>query len=138
MVEPTLRDPRFRAVLLGVLALTGLSLAAVGLFAMASYDAAARHHELGVRVALGASPGSLKRLVVREACLPVVAGAALGLAATWWITTVVQAFLFRVDARNPLYYLLVLGVLVATASLAAWAPARRAARVDPIAALKVP
>jgi len=137
MLEPALRDPRFRAVLLGVLAVTGLLLAAVGLFAIASYDAAARRYELGVRVALGASPGSLKRLVVREACLPVVVGVGLGLGAASWITTLLQPFLFRIDARHPLYYLVVVGVLVATAGLAAWVPARRAARLDPVAALKV-
>jgi hypothetical protein len=131
-----LQDPRFRAGLLSTFALTGLLLAAVGLFAVASYDAAARDYEMGVRLALGARPGALKRLILRDACVPVAAGTFAGLGAAWWMSGAAQAFLFQTDAGEPAYYLIVAGVLVATAAIAAWVPACRAARTNPVVLLK--
>lgn len=136
VVDVTLRDPRFRAVLLGVLALTGLLLAAVGLFAVTSYDTASRTHEMALRIALGAEPWRVRRLVLRDACLPTAIGAGIGLAAAWELARFVQALLFRTDAGEPLYYATVAGILIVTAAAAAWLPARRASRADPIVVLK--
>ena len=98
----TLGDPRFRAVLLGALALTGLLLAAVGLFAVTSYDAASRTHEMALRIALGAEPGRVRRLILSDACLPTAIGACIGLATASELARFVQAFMFRTDAREPL------------------------------------
>jgi putative ABC transport system permease protein len=136
-MDLALRDPRFRAVLLGLLAMTGLIVAAAGLFAVVSYNAAARTYEMGVRLALGAVPRSLVRLMLREACAPVIAGTAVGLVAAWWLSTLAQDLLFRTDARDPIHYVVVAAVLVATAVVAAWVPASRAARVNPVFLLKV-
>jgi ABC-type antimicrobial peptide transport system permease subunit len=116
--------------------LTGLLLAAVGLFAVASYDAATRDYEMGVRLALGATPGALKRLILRDACTPVAIGTLAGLAAAWWASGGAQAFLFQTDSGEPAYYVIVAGVLVATAAIAAWVPASRAARTNPVVLLK--
>ena len=135
-VDLTLGDPRFRAVLLGALALTGLLLAAAGLFAVTSYDAASRTHEMALRIALGAEPGRVRRLILSDACLPTAIGACIGLATASELARFVQAFMFRTDAREPLYYATVAGMLIVTAAAAAWLPARRASRADPIVVLK--
>lgn len=135
-VDLTLGDPRFRAVLLGALALTALLLAAVGLFAVTSYDVASRTHEMALRIALGAEPGRVSRLILSDACLPTAIGAGIGLAAAWELARFVEAFMFRTDAREPLYYATVAGMLIVTAAAAAWLPARRAAHADPIVVLK--
>jgi putative ABC transport system permease protein len=132
-----LRDPRFRAVLLTVLAITGLVLAAAGLFAVVSYSAATRTYEMGVRLTLGAVPHRLSGLMLRDACVPVVTGMVVGLAAAWWMSTLAQDLLFRTNARDPIHYVIVAAVLVATTVLAAWVPASRAARVNPVTLLKV-
>ncbi|HEX5109191.1 MAG TPA: ABC transporter permease [Vicinamibacterales bacterium] len=131
-----LRDPRFRAVLLTVLAAAGLALAAAGLFAVVSYTAATRTYEMGVRLALGAVPNRLWRLMLRDACMPVVAGMVIGLTAAWWMSSLAQDLLFRTNARDPIHYVIVAAVLVATTVLAAWIPASRAARVNPLMLLR--
>src|SRR5436189_300252 len=86
-------------------------------------------------VTLGTAPSPWNRLLIRVR--PVVAGVVAGLVVAWWVVAVLQTYLFGVDGREPLYYVVVVAVLVATAALAAWLPARRAARVDPVAALRV-
>jgi predicted permease len=135
-MSPVLRDPRFRATLLGGFALTALLLAGVGLYAVASYEAAQRRYEMGVRLTLGATPTALRRLILREAAAPVLIGGLIGLVGAWWIAGVGQSFLYRTDARDLTLYVPVLVVLVGTAALAAWTPARRAARTDPAIVLR--
>lgn len=135
-LDVSLRDSRFRAVLLTVLALTGLCVAVVGLYATASYDVALRMHEMGVRLTLGATPGALKRLILLQACWPIGLGAALGLTGAYWLAQFATSFLFNVRGRDPLTYAGVAAVMVLTAILAAWVPARRAAATDPVVVLK--
>jgi hypothetical protein len=135
-LPPFLQRPRFQAVLFGSVAVIGLLLAAVGLYAVAAFDVARRRFELGVRLSLGATASDIRRLVIRGALRPVVAGSAAGLVATWWAAQFLQAFVFEVDARDPWTYGLVALVLVATAVVAAWIPARRAARTDPSVVLR--
>ena len=136
LLEPNLRDPRFRAMLLSIFALTGLGLAALGLYAMASFEVAARRYEMGVRLTLGATPRRLQQLVIRESVRPVVFGAIAGLVVSWWLATSAQAFLYQTDGRDLRFYVPVVGVLVLSAALAAWLPARRAARTDPAIVLR--
>ena len=131
-----LRDSRFRAVLLTILALTGLCVAVVGLYAIASYDVTSRMHELGVRLTLGATPAALQRLVLRQACVPVLLGAAVGLGGAYWMAQFAQAFLFNLTGRDPFTYILVAAVMTGTAIFAAWLPARRAAATDPVVVLR--
>ncbi len=135
-LDVSLRDSRFRAVLLSVLALTGLCVAVVGLFATASYDVTLRMHEMGVRLTLGATPRALQRLILLQACWPVVLGAAAGLTGAYWLAQFATSFLFNITGRDPLTYAAVAGVMVVTALLAAWFPARRAAATDPVVVLK--
>ena len=135
-LEPFMVDPRFRAALLGTLALTGLILAAVGLYAVASADVALRRYETGVRLALGATVRNVSRRVIVDTCQPVLLGVAAGLMVSYWSAQYLQAFLRRVDARDPWTYALVALTLIATAVASAWLPARRAASTDPAAVLR--
>jgi putative ABC transport system permease protein len=135
-LEPFLVDPRFRAVLLGTLALTGLILAAIGLYAAASADVTYRRYETGVRLALGASERDVARRVILDTCRPVLVGVLLGLMFSYWSAQFFQAFLRRVDGRDPWTYALVALTLVLTAVAAAWLPARRAASTDPATVLR--
>jgi len=133
---PYLQRPRFQAVLFASIAVIALVLASVGLYALAAFDVARRRREMGIRLALGATARDLRRAVIGVAVRPVILGAAAGLILTWWAAQFLQAFLFEVDARDPWTFALVALVLVATAVLAAWLPARRAARTDPASVLR--
>jgi predicted permease len=135
-LAPWLEQPRFQALLFGALAAASLVLAAVGLFAVAAFDVAQRRYEMGVRMALGATARDIGQLVVGKAVRPVLVGAAAGLAVTWWAAQYLQSFLVDVDARDPGTFGVVALVLVATAVVAAWLPARRAARTDPASVLR--
>jgi putative ABC transport system permease protein len=135
-LEPALRDPRFRAVLFTVLSLAALLLAAIGLYAITSFDVAQRRYEMAVRLSLGARARDIRRLVVLGACRPVVLGVLLGVAGAYWAEQFLQAFLFGVEPRDPAEYAVVVLILLATTTLAAWLPARRAVRVNPATTLR--
>jgi predicted permease len=135
-LAPWLRQPRFQAVLFGALAAIGLAVAAVGLFAVASFESSRRRAEVGIRMALGATPGDARRLVVRAIVVPVVLGLVAGVAIAFGAAPLMQTFLFEVDARGIENYAAVAIVLVVVAGVAAWLPARRAARTDPATVLR--
>jgi predicted permease len=135
-LEPALRDPRFRAVLFTVLSLAALLLAAIGLYAIASFDVAQRQYEMAVRLSLGARARDIQHLVILGACRPVVLGVLLGVAGAYWAEQFLKAFLFGVEPRDPAAYAGVVLILLATTTLAAWIPARRAVRVDPATTLR--
>ena len=131
-----MQQPRFQALLFGSVAVIGLVLAAIGLYAVAAFDVARRRHEMGIRLSLGATAADLRRLVLASALRPVVIGAAAGLIGAWWAAQFLQAFVFEVDGRSPITYVLVALVLIVTAVFAAWRPAQRAARTDPTTVLR--
>jgi putative ABC transport system permease protein len=135
-ITPWLQAPRFQAMLFGSVAVIGLVLAAAGLYALASFEAARRRYEMGVRLTLGASVRDLRRLVIAGAVRPVAVGTVAGLAAGWWGATLLRAFVFDIDVHDPWTFGLVALVLLATAVVAAWLPARRAGRIDPAAILR--
>jgi putative ABC transport system permease protein len=135
-LPPHLQTPRFQAFLFGAIALIGLLLTAVGLYAVAAFDVAQRRFELGVRLTMGATAADIRQLVIRRALRPVLIGSAAGLVATWWAARYIQGFLFEVDAHDPWTLGLVALVLIITAVVAVWLPARRAARTDPTAVLR--
>lgn len=135
-LEPALRDPRFRAVLFAVLSIAALLLAAIGLYAIASFDVAQRRYEMAVRLSLGARARDIQRLVMWDATRPVLAGIALGVAGAYWAEKFLTTFLFGIQPRDPFAYSVVIAVLLTTAMLAAWLPARRAVRVDPATTLR--
>jgi putative ABC transport system permease protein len=129
-------QPRFSTALLGVFAALALVMAVVGLYAVMAVSVAQRTHELGIRVALGARRRDVIGLVVGQGATLVGIGIALGLAGSWALTRVLTTLLYEVKPTDPLTYLAALALLIVAAILACWLPARRAAGVDPLTALR--
>jgi predicted permease len=129
--------PRFHAVLLGVFAAAGLLLAAIGLYGVMAFLVAERTREIGVRMALGATPGAVARLVLSHAARWAVGGAVIGLAGAAAAARLVKTMLFGVAERDPVTLFAAAALLVAVGLLAAWIPSRRAAAVDPMTALRL-
>jgi ABC-type lipoprotein release transport system permease subunit len=127
---------RFSMQLLGAFALLALGLAAVGIYGVMAFVVGQRTRELGIRIALGAHPSAVVRLVLREALQLAGAGVLAGLAAAALATRLLSGLLYQVRATDPATYGTIAVVLAGAAALAAWRPARRAATVDPIIALK--
>jgi putative ABC transport system permease protein len=127
---------RLQTFLLGLFAVLALLLAAIGIYGVLSYVTAQRTQELGVRAALGASALDLMRLVVLGAVVPVGAGILIGLAGSFLLTRMMQTLLFETTPTDPVTMTGVGLVLTTVAFVACYIPARRAARVDPIVALR--
>jgi putative ABC transport system permease protein len=127
---------RFEMLGLGIFAAVALSLAVVGLYGVMSFVVTHRSREIGVRVALGASPREIVRLVVSEGMVLTGIGVGLGLVLAVASTTLVRASLFGVSSIDPLTFMTVVAVLTMVGLAASWVPARRAMRTDPIVALR--
>ena len=136
IVTTSVANRRFQMVLIGVFAVLAVTLAVVGLYAVVSYSVAERIHEMGLRLALGATPSSLVALVLREGLRLVVLGIAVGVGAALLLTRFLEALLFGVAARDTITFVLAPAILLAAALLGCLAPARRAMRVDPAIALR--
>ncbi len=136
MLGGFLAYPRFRAVLLGGFAAIAMMLAAVGLYGVLAQTVAQRTREIGVRMALGAAGADVLRMVAAQGMRLAAAGVLLGLAAAWGLTRTLGALLYGVTATDPPALGLVSIILLGTAFLAAYIPARRATRVDPMVALR--
>jgi ABC-type antimicrobial peptide transport system permease subunit len=128
--------PRHRTLLLGLLGGFGLLLTLVGIFSMTAYAVARRTQEIGVRMAFGAQPGDVIRTMVGDAVWPLVLGLAIGLGGAYFATTVIQSFLFETTPHDPATFAAVALLTAIGACLAAWVPARRAAHIDPVNALR--
>jgi len=126
---------RFNTMLLSLLGLTGLILAAIGIYGVIAFFVSQRTHEIGVRIALGATTGSVIRMVVRQAFALAVLGIIVGAVAAMWATKALATMLFQVDARDPIAFAAGAAVLLLVALGASLLPARRAARVEPVRAL---
>jgi putative ABC transport system permease protein len=135
-LDATILTPRRRTVLLTLLGGLGLVLALVGLFGMTAYAVARRTQEIGVRMAFGAQPGDVVLTMLKDATLPVGVGLAVGLGASALATRVISTFLFETTPTDAATFAAVGLTLAVAALVAAWIPARRAARVDPVAALR--
>jgi putative ABC transport system permease protein len=129
-------EPRHRMLLLTLLAVFGLLFTLVGIFSMTAYAVARRTREIGVRVAFGARPGQVVAAMIRDAAWPVALGLVAGLAVTYYATRLIASFLFQTTPHDPTTLVAVVAGLGAAACLAAWLPARRAASVDPVTALR--
>jgi putative ABC transport system permease protein len=135
-ISDVLIAERFSAVLMGTLAALGLLLAALGLYGVMAYSVGRRTGEIGLRMALGARPRDVLRLVVGQGAWLVGIGLALGVAGAWGLTRLIASGLYQVDAGDPTTFAGVALLLAAVALLACWVPARRATRIDPMAALR--
>lgn len=129
-------QPLFQARLIAAFSLLAVVLAAVGTYSMLAYSVAQRRHELAIRLALGAQPASVVRLVVRRGALFAFVGVCLGLAGSFALTRALQSALYQTSATDPRVFAAATALLLAAALLACLIPTRRATRVDPIAALR--
>jgi ABC-type antimicrobial peptide transport system permease subunit len=127
---------RFNMLLLGLFGLLGLVISAVGIYGVMAYIVAQREREIGVRMALGATRGSVVGLVLRRVSLLVAIGLVIGGIGAWALAGTAKAFLFRMDVTDPRVFLAAVGALVVAALAATVLPARRAASVDPMVALR--
>lgn len=127
---------RFQALMLGLSAALALVLACVGLYGVISYSVVQRTHEIGVRMALGAQPVDVLRLVLRQGMTLTLAGLIVGIVAGMFVTRVLTDMLFGVTPRDPLTFAGVPVLLLIVAFLACYIPARRATRIDPLVALR--
>jgi putative ABC transport system permease protein len=137
VLADTVARPRLILYVLGGFAAVALLLAALGLYGIVSYSVTQRRREIGVRVALGAQRRDVLRPILREGMLLTALGLALGFAASFASTQVMQSLLFEVEATDPLTLAAVALFLAATALAASYVPARRATRLDPVVALRM-
>lgn len=126
---------RFAMILMGIFAALAALLAGLGTYAVLSEGVAARHREIGIRMALGADPGEVRGMILRGAGVLVLLGATLGVLAAAWTVRFLAPLLFRVPELDPASFALGTGVVVAIGLLAGWLPSRRATRVDPVGVL---
>jgi putative ABC transport system permease protein len=136
VVEATLARPRVIATLLTTFALLALALAGVGVYGVMAYSVAQRTREIGVRMALGATPQSVFRLVLSEGLRFVVIGVAAGLVAAGALTRLVETLLYDTPPLDPLTFALTALVLMLVAAVASFVPARRGTNVAPVEALR--
>jgi predicted permease len=138
VVARSLAVPRFTTLLLLLLGGTGLVLAVIGIYGVIAYFVVQRTREIGMRIALGATAGRVVRLVVRRGLTLAVVGVVVGLAASWVLSRMLESMLFHVSAHDPAILVAVGAILALVAVAASAIPAWRAARVDPMVALRLP
>ena len=129
-------DRQFTMLLFVAFAGLAVLLAAVGLYGVVSYGVSQRTAEIGIRMALGATGGDVRRLVIRQGLRPAIAGIAIGLVAAAFASRVMKTLLFRVSPADPLTFLLVPPLLLAVAAIACFLPALPATHLDPTLALR--
>jgi putative ABC transport system permease protein len=136
VLSASVAQRRFNMLLLGIFAALALLLAAVGIYGVISYSVAQRTQEIGLRMALGAQTRDVLGMVIAQGTKLALAGVGLGLIASFFLTRLMTSLLFNVSATDPLTFLAVSLLLVGLAFLASYIPARRAAKVDPMVALR--
>jgi len=135
-ISESVLQPRLLTTLLSVFAGLGLVVAAVGVYAMMSYSVSQRRGEIGIRIALGAMKGDILRLVVGQAVVLVVISLTIGLAAALGATRLLGSLLYQVGIWDPFTFAAIVVLLSLVAIFAAWFPARRAAKINPMVALR--
>jgi len=136
MIDRALGQPRFYVLLLSIFASLAVVLAVVGIYGVIAYTVQQRTREIGIRIALGASRERVVGMVVRRGLLLAAVGIAFGSAGAYAMTRLLQSLLYGVGARDPMTFVAVAALLGVVAVLASWLPATRAARVDPLAAMR--
>jgi ABC-type antimicrobial peptide transport system permease subunit len=135
-VDKSMLLPRLCATLLGVFGLVGVALATVGLYGLMSFSARARTREIGIRMALGAQPSSVLRLITGQGVLLVGIGLTIGLAISFAVTRFTASLLYGVSSTDAVTFVGVPLVMVVVAAMAVLIPARRASKIDPLRALR--
>jgi len=136
VVDESLAGERFSTVLFASFAGVALLLAAIGIYGVMSFTVAQRTHEIGLRMALGAGPRQVLRLVLGEGMLLAFGGLAIGLAGAYFVGRLMKSVLYQVNETDPVAISAVTAVLLVCALLACYIPARRATQVDPMLALR--
>jgi hypothetical protein len=137
IVADSMSRTTFTMLLLIVAASAALFLGAIGLYGVISYVVSRRTHELGIRIALGARGADVRRMVVRESARFALGGVALGLVAALAVTRLLRGLLYQVSPTDPLTFAAMVVLLVGVTLLASWVPARRAAAIEPMRALRI-
>jgi len=136
LLADSIAPRRFHMLLLGVFAALGLALAAIGIYGVVSYSVVERTQEIGIRIALGARAPDVLRQALRQGIPPAMIGLAAGLVGAAALTRLLVSLLYGVTPTDPLTFAAVSALLAGVALLAAYLPARRATRVDPVQALR--
>jgi len=136
VIGSSIAQPRFRTTLLSLFGAAALLLAAIGIYCVLAYTVAQQTREIGIRMALGANPGKVLRLVLGRGLRLAGFGTAIGILAALMLTQLLNSLLFGVSATDPVTFAAVAGLLLGVALLACYVPARRAMRVDPMVALR--
>ena len=136
VIGSSVAQPRFRTALLSLFGAAALLLAAIGIYGVLAYTVAQQTREIGIRMALGANPGRVMRLVLARVLRLAGAGTVIGVLAALMLTQLLNSLLFDVSATDPLTFAAVAGLLLGVALLACYVPARRATHVDPMVALR--
>jgi ABC-type antimicrobial peptide transport system permease subunit len=128
---------RFNMLLLTIFGISGLLMAAIGVYGVMAYSVQQRTQELGIRMALGAQPSNLRNMVIGQGMVLALLGVGIGIAGAYWLTRFLASFLFGVKALDLTAFATPSLLLCGVALLAIWIPARRATRVDPMTALRL-
>lgn len=136
VMDRAVAQPRTLAWLLGAFGAIGLTLSAIGIFGVLAYSVTQRRREIGVRLALGASPRAVLRLILGQGMLLAITGVAIGVVGAAILTRWMESVLFGIEPSDPATFVQVIVVLLSAAALASWLPARRALAIDPVTVLR--
>ena len=136
VVSRSISRQRFNVLLMSVFGASALLLAAIGIYGLMAYSVAQRTQEIGIRIALGAEAGQVRRMVVTQGMRLAIIGVIVGLGAAWGLTRLMASVLYQVQARDPAVFIVMPLVLTIVSLIAVWLPARRASTVSPLTALR--
>jgi putative ABC transport system permease protein len=136
VVSQSTASQDFNALLMSIFGCAAILLAAIGVYGLMAYSVAQRTQEIGIRLALGAEPASIRNMVIAQGMRLAAIGIAIGIATSFGLTRLLASFLFAVKPWDPLVFALTPAILGAVALFSVWLPARRATRIDPITALR--